>query len=373
MGKSSSEHVVRNLFFSAGVSINGSSPYDIQVNNNRFYRRVLSEVELGLGESYMDGWWDCEALDQFIDRVMRAKLDQKVRGNWKIVLHALQYRLLNMQKLKRAFEVGEKHYDIGNDLYHAMLDKRMLYTCGYWKNAKNLDEAQEAKLELVCQKTGLQPGMKVLELGCGWGTFAQYAAENYGVEVTAVTVSKEQVELGRKFCQGLPVEIKLEDYRNVTGKYDRVISIGIMEHVGYKNYRTYMKVADRCLKDDGIAFIHTIGGNESTTHSNAWTNKYIFPNSMIPSIAQLAGAMEGIFVVEDWHNFGPDYDKTLMTWYKNFENAWPDLRDKYGDRFYRMWRYYLLSSAGGFRARENQLWQVVMTKTGQKQPDCRKS
>ncbi|HHJ52413.1 MAG TPA: cyclopropane fatty acyl phospholipid synthase [Caldithrix abyssi] len=366
-----SKKIVESLLDQAGIKINGPNPYDIQVHDERLYDRVLSETALGLGESYMDGWWDCEALDEFFTRLLRARLDEKVKGNVKILWHALRSRLFNLQAKHRAHQVGKKHYDVGNDLYQRMLDKRLNYTCGYWKNAKNLDEAQEAKLELVCKKIGLQPGMTVLELGCGWGSFAKYAAEKYGVEVTGVTVSEEQVKLGRELCKGLPVKIELADYRTVTGQYDRVISIGIMEHVGYKNYRTYMEVVDRTLKDDGIAFIHTIGSNSSVTTANAWTTKYIFPNGMLPSIAQLGKAMEGLFVMEDWHSFGPDYDKTLMAWYANFEAAWPELKDKYGERFYRMWRYYLLSSAGGFRARQTQLWQIVMTKLGREQPECR--
>jgi cyclopropane-fatty-acyl-phospholipid synthase len=213
--------------------------------------------------------------------------------------------------------------------------------------------------------------MKVLELGCGWGSFAKYAAEKYGVEVLGVTVSAEQVALGMELCQGLPVELRLQDYREVDGEYDRVISIGVMEHVGFKNYRTYMEVVDRTLKDGGIGFFHTIGSNTSEITTNAWTQKYIFPNGMLPSISQLAYAMEGLFIVEDWHNFGPDYDPTLMAWHSNFEKAWPGLKQKYGERFYRMWKYYLLSSAGGFRARHTQLWQVVFTRQGDPQPDCR--
>lgn len=371
MGARKAEDVLRQLFASAGVEVDGPQPYDIQVHENRFYRRVLREEALGMGESYMDGWWDCEAIDQLIDRILRANLEAQIRGNWKILWHVLKSRLVNLQKIGRAFQVGKKHYDVGNDIYQAMLDKRLNYTCGYWKGAQDLDAAQEAKLELVCKKIALKPGMRVLELGCGWGSFAKYAAARYGVEVTGLTVSQEQVELGRQLCQGLPVELLLEDYRRASGAYDRVISIGIMEHVGYKNYGTYMEVVDRCLKENGLAFIHTIGNNASTTHSNAWTNKYIFPNGMLPSIAQLGKAMEGLFVMEDWHNFGPDYDKTLLAWYENFERAWPQLKARYNDRFYRMWKFYLLSSAGGFRSRENQLWQIVLTRPGSTLPDCR--
>lgn len=371
MPTSKSETILRQLLELADIQIGGKNPWDLQVHNPGFYDRVLRETELGLGESYMDGWWDCDAIDEFISRVLKARLDTQVRGNWKIILYVLRSKLLNLQSSARAFQIGEQHYDLGNDLYQAMLDKRLNYTCAYWKNASTLDEAQEAKLELVCRKIGLQPGMRVLELGCGWGSFAKFAAEKCGAEILGVTVSKEQVELGMQLCQGLPVELRLQDYREVEGQYDAVISIGVMEHVGYKNYPTYMEVVDRTLKPGGIAFIHTIGGNFSATSTNAWTNKYIFPNGVLPSIAQLGAAMENIFIMEDWHNFGSDYDKTLMAWHANFEAAWPDLKERYSERFYRMWRYYLLSAAGGFRSRLTQLWQIVMTRMGDPQPDCR--
>jgi cyclopropane-fatty-acyl-phospholipid synthase len=365
------QEIVRQLLASADIAINGNRPWDIQVHNERLYRRVLRETELGLGESYMDGWWDCQALDECINRIFQANLDTKVTGNWKTSLYVLTTKLFNRQKLSRAAQVGEQHYDLGNDFYRKMLDSRLNYTCAYWKNADNLEQAQVAKLELVCRKIGLKPGMTVLELGCGWGSFAKYAAENYGARVVAVNISKEQVQLAKELCQGLPVEVRQQDYRSVTGIYDAVISIGILEHVGYKNYRRYMEVVDRCLKADGVAFIHTIGTSVSTTYANRWTNKYIFPNGMLPSVAQIALAMEGLFVMEDWHNFGPDYDKTLMAWYENFNANWPNFKEQYGERFYRMWRFYLLSSAGSFRSRHQQLWQLVMTKTGRPQPDCR--
>ncbi len=373
MARDRSETLVTSLLDTADISVGGQLAWDIQVHDSRFFSRVLSDGALGLGETYMDGWWDCVALDQFIDRVLRARLDEKVRRSLRLLWHATRSRILNLQSSRRAFQVGEQHYDVGNDLYCAMLDSRLNYTCGYWANATSLDEAQEAKLELVCRKIGLEPGMTVLDLGCGFGSFAAYAASKYRVSVTGVTVSKRQVELGMKRCQGLPVDLRLLDYREVSGSYDRVISIGIMEHVGYKNYRTYMNVVDRTLKPDGIAFIHTIGGNTSLTTTNAWTEKYIFPNSLLPSIAQLGKAMEGLFVMEDWHNFGPDYDRTLMAWYDRVERAWPQLQQKYSERFRRMWRYYLLTSAGGFRSRETQLWQIVLTRVGRRQPECRTS
>lgn len=371
MASKNSEAIIRDLLEPAGIEINGSHAWDIQVHDPRFYDRVLKNVQLGVGEAYMDGWWDCEAIDELVNRALKSNFVSKIKGDWKLMVSLAQARIFNLQSRSKAFEVGEQHYDLGNDLYCAMLDKRLNYTCAYWKNASTLDEAQEAKLDLVCKKIGLEPGMRVLELGCGFGAFAKFAAENYGAQVLGVTVSKEQVALGTQLCKGLPVELRLQDYREVQGQYDRVVSIGIMEHVGYKNYRTYMQVANRCLKEGGIAFVHTIGSNISTVIGDDFSTRYIFPNGMLPSIAQLGKAMEGLFVMEDWHNIGPNYDPTLMAWHANFENAWPELKRQYDERFHRMWRYYLLSSAGGFRSRFQQLWQIVMTRPGTPQPDCR--
>ena len=327
---------------------------------------------MGLGEAYMDGWWDCPALDQFFERILRANLHKKVRRNLRLYWYALKAKLTNLQSKRRAYQVGEEHYDRGNDLFRAMLDSRMNYSCAYWRNADDLDAAQEAKLDLICRKLELEPGMQVLDLGCGFGSFARYAAEEYNVRVTGYTVSKEQARLARELCSGLPVEIILDEYRNAEGRYDRVLSIGFFEHVGYKNYPEYMRVTDRCLTDDGISLFHTIGSNVSSHTINPWMHKYIFPNGMLTSVAQIGKAIENTFVMEDWHNFGPDYDRTLMAWYNNFENAWKDLKSRYSECFRRMWRYYLLSSAAGFRARHIQLWHVVITKAGRPQPPCRR-
>ena len=357
--------LVKDLLSLAEIEINGRNPWDIQVHDERFYKRAVTEVELGLGESYMDGWWDVEKLDEMIYRIVRTDLQNKVKRNLKIAFQLAGFYLINMQARHRAFIIGERHYDLGNDLFQNMLDKRMNYSCAYWKNANTLDEAQENKLELICKKLYLKPGMRVLDIGCGWGAFGKYAAEKYGVEVVGITVSKEQVALGKELCKGLPIELRLQDYRDVNEKFDRIVSVGMIEHVGYKNYRTYFKVAERNLKDDGLFLLHTIGEVRSTKSTDAWTHKYIFPNGMLPSIAQLAKAVEGLFIVEDLHNFCADYDKTLLAWFENFHKNWEKIKHKYGERFYRMWKYFLLSSAGAFRARnKNQLWQIVLSKKG---------
>lgn len=353
---------VQELLAAAGIGTEGKELYDITVNDPRFFGRVLREGSLGLGESYMDGWWDCEALDDFFKRILRANLDKKVKGSLKMLWTAFKARFFNLQTKRLSRDVIVQHYNVGNDLYEKMLDKHMMYSCGYWENAENLDEAQENKLELICQKLKLEPGMKVLDIGCGWGGFAAYATKNYQVEVVGITLSQEQANLAKERCAGLPVDIRQQDYRDVDEPFDRILSIGMMEHVGGKNHREYMEVVSRNLKENGITLLHTIGNNKSYTYTDPWIDKYIFPNSLIPSAAQLTKAMEGYLLIEDWHNFGLHYDYTLMAWWKRFEAAWGELKQNYDQRFYRMWQYYLNCCAGSFRARKNQLWQIVMVK-----------
>ncbi|MBU1178000.1 cyclopropane fatty acyl phospholipid synthase [Patescibacteria group bacterium] len=357
------KQTVLDLIGYADIKINGDRPWDIRVKNEDFYKRILSQASLGLGESYMDGWWETEALDVLTDKLLRAGTDKKVIS-FKALTNVVKARITNRQTKARSKKVAEIHYDLGNDFYSQMLDSRMQYTCGYWLQAENLEEAQEHKLDLICKKLNLNPEDHVLELGCGWGGFAKYAAGEYGCRVTGYNISQEQVKYARDNCQGLPVEIVEKDYREATGSYDKVVAIGLCEHIGYKNYRGFMEVAHKSLKDGGLFLVHTIGGLKSATSTDPWIEKYIFPNSMLPSPAQLAEALEGLFVLEDWHSFGSDYDKTLMAWFANFDRNWPKLREQYGERFYRMWKFYLLICAGSFRARKNQLWQVVLSKGG---------
>ncbi|MBX0334097.1 cyclopropane fatty acyl phospholipid synthase [Pontibacter sp. HSC-14F20] len=364
MAENSLEQQVTDMLATAGIHVNGPNPWDIQVHDNCFYKRVLSQGSLGLGESYMDGWWDCHRIDEFANKAIRADLYRNARFGWRTVLEVLLAKVINLQPKGKAARNAQRHYDIGNGLYQRMLDKRLVYSCAYWKDAGNLDQAQEHKLDLVCRKLRLQPGQRVLDIGCGWGSFARYAAERYGVEVVGITVSKEQAALARELCKGLPIVIRLQDYRDVREQFDHVVSIGMAEHVGYRNHRTYMQTAARCLKDDGLFLLHTIGVNFSKTSPDPFIDKYIFPNCLIPSLRQLTTAMEHVFVVEDLHNFGPDYDRTLMAWHQNFNRHWPELQGEYGERFNRMWNYYLLSSAGSFRSRNNQLWQFVLSKKG---------
>ena len=363
MSHSNLRNKIEQLLSYADIKIDGARPWDIQVHNDGFYSRLLAKGSLGLGESYIEGWWDCDRLDKFFHRVLQAKLDTRIKIR-KEFFEILKSKLINLQKPSRAFQIGLRHYDIGNDLYKHMLDECLIYSCGYWENASTLDEAQEAKLDLVCRKLGLRQGMRVLDIGCGWGGAAKFAAERYKVEVVGVTVSKEQLRFGKEFCQGLPVEICLQDFRSIKGTFDRIFSLGMFEHVGYKNYVTFFRVVNSCLKENGLFLLHTIGNNRSVTGTDPWINRYIFPNSMIPSAKQICASIEGLFVLEDWHNFGADYDKTLMHWFWNFHENWEAIKKEYGESFYRMWKYYLLLSAGVFRARNNQLWQIVLSANG---------
>ena len=361
------KRTVSKLFESVDIEVNGSRSFDIQVHNDLFYSRVLSGGSLALGESYMDGWWDCKALDQFCYKLLRGRIDKQVNvTNPAFIMHFLKAYFFNAQSKKRAYIVGEEHYDTGNDLFSLMLDQRMNYSCGYWSNADNLDQAQINKLDIVCRKLHLEPGMRVLEIGCGWGGFAKYAAENYGVSVHGITVSKGQMDYAIKSCEGLETTFELKDYRELNTNYDAIVSIGMFEHVGYKNYRNYMEVARRCLNDGGLFLLHTIGRNTSARFTDPWTHKYIFPNGMIPSPGQISKSLHGLFVIEDWHNFGQYYDPTLMAWNENFQKNYESLKEKYDERFKRMWEYYLLMCAGTFRSRRNQLWQLVLSKNGVK-------
>jgi cyclopropane-fatty-acyl-phospholipid synthase len=347
------------------IRIDGSGAMDIRVGDERFYTCALPRGTKGMLDAYVDGWWECEHLDELAARLLScAEFALPVASKWSLLSTFLLSRLSNRQNRRRSLDV-RRHYDLGNDLFMAMLDSHMMYSCGYWKNASSLEEAQRAKLELICRKLGVRRGMRILDIGCGWGGFARYAAQQHGASVVGITIADQQLELGRIRCKGLPVELRLQDYRDLGSEtFDAVVSIGMFEHVGYKNYRRMMEVVRRCLNPDGLFLLHTIGSNRSSTSFDPWLDEHVFPNAMIPSARQIATASEGLFVLEDWHNFGPDYDKTLMAWYANFRDGWSELRKRYDRRFYRMWRCYLLTCAGSFRARKNQLWQIVFSPRG---------
>lgn len=358
------ERAGREILSLAGIEVDGERDFDIQVRRPELYDRVFADGLVGLGEAYMDGCWDCDALDEMIERLLRADLEHRI-SPIKLVLPVIASKLINRQRRSRAFEIGEQHYDLGNVLFQKMLDDRMTYSCGYWKEADGLNAAQEAKLDLICRKLGLQSGMRVLDIGCGWGSFAAYAAQKYGVDVVGLTVSREQVELGREMCGDLPVELLLQDYRDASGVYDRIVCVGMFEHVGRKNYRSFMRKVRSLLGEGGLCLLQTIATNSPKTSVEPWTDKYIFPGGMLPTARQITTASEGLLTIEDWHNFGIDYSHTLRAWLSNVTAHEAELAQAgYDERFFRMWRYFLLSSSGAFRARRNHLWQIVYSKGG---------
>jgi cyclopropane-fatty-acyl-phospholipid synthase len=360
--------VLSELAASADIRFDGRRPWDIQVFDPTFYDRVLSAGSLGLGESYMDGQWDADCLDETCTRLLGADVELQLMGagglglRLRLAAAVLRARLLNLQSPARAFQVGEQHYDIGNDLYSAMLDPTMSYSCGYWAEAENLEQAQLAKLDLICRKLELTPGERLLDIGCGWGGLAAHAARHYGAQVIGVTISREQAALARERCAGLPVEIRLQDYRELSGRFHKIVSVGMFEHVGRKNDQAFFDTAARLLADDGLFLLHTIGTCAARPVNDPWMDKYIFPNGELPNAERLASAVRPRFVLEDWHAFGPDYDRTLMAWWQNVDAAWSELAAAgYDERFRRMWKYYLHCCAGFFRSRRGQLWQLVLS------------
>jgi len=362
------QHRATELLDLAGIRLADKPPCNMCVHDERLYARVFAHGSLGLGEAYMDGWWDSDDLPDLFTRLLRAQIDEELKTLDTLLAH-LKARFINLQRGEHAFEIGKAHYDLGNDLFQAMLGQRLVYSCGYWAQADNLDDAQLAKLDLICRKLRLKPGQRLLDIGCGWGEALKYAAQTYGVKGVGITVSKEQADYARALCDGLPVDIRLEDYRDLHEPFDAIMSIGMFEHVGALNYRNYFEVARRCLRDDGpdgggLFLLHCIGCNAGPSRPDPWIAKYIFPKSMIPAMSQVAEALEGLFVVEDWHNFGADYDRTLSAWQANFDAAWPALSDRYDERFRRMWHYYLGVSTAVFRSRRDQLWQLTLSPRG---------
>ncbi|UPG91209.1 cyclopropane fatty acyl phospholipid synthase [Luteibacter aegosomaticola] len=353
----------QGLLEQAGITINGKRATDLTVHDERTYARVFAHGSLGLGEAYMDGWWDCPDLAGLMSRLLSSRVDDSLRTVDTLLAH-LKARFFNLQRGDHAWDVGRQHYDLGNDLFEAMLGKRMVYSCGYWADAWNLDDAQEAKLDLICRKLRLTRGQRILDIGCGWGEALKFAAERYGVSGVGITISKEQAEYARELCRGLPIEIRLQDYHEVDERFDAILSVGMFEHVGGKNYRPWFDVARRCVRPEGLVLLHCIGSNGPPSRPDPWIQKYIFPNSVIPAMSQVATALENLFVVEDWHNLGADYDRTLMAWQANIDAAWPELSARYDERFRRMWRFYLGCSAGIFRSRRDQLWQLTLSPQG---------
>lgn len=355
---------LQELFASADIRLGGDRPWDIRVLDERFYRVVLAGGTLGFGESYMDGWWECDALDEMCCRAIRGRLEERVPLNVPTALAIAGSFLFNLQTRSRSKVVGKQHYDVGNDLFECMLDPSMQYSCAWFRDTDDLAQAQREKMDLICRKLGLEKGMSLLDIGCGWGGLARHAAEHYGCRVVGITISEEQRRYGAAASRELPVEIRLQDYREVSEQFDRVVSVGMLEHVGPKNYPQYMKKVFQTLRQEGVFLCQSIAVNQSSLYPDPWVSRYIFPNSMLPSATQVAKTAEKLLVLEDVQNLSEDYEKTLKAWESNFRGSWHRLESRYGERFYRMWRFYLLSCAGAFRARSLQLFQFVFSKGG---------
>ena len=356
--------MVTSMLAVADIRIGGDRPWDIQVHNPDLYQRVLRQGTLGTGESYMEGWWDCDQLDVMFCRAIRAHLEAKIHNNLPVFAIMAAQTLFNLQSVARATMVAEQHYNMDNAMFARMLGPTMNYSCGYWKDASTLDEAQNNKMELICRKLDLKEGMSVLDIGCGWGGLSLSMAEHYGAKVTAVTVSTEQFAYAREHDTEHKVNWLLEDYRSIKGRFDRIVSVGMFEHVGRKNYGVFMDTTHTLLDPSGLFLLHTIGSSTRKTGTDPWINKYIFPNGMLPSPVCIGKAIMGRYVMEDWHNFGADYDKTLMAWHQRFEEGYAEGAFQCSERVRRMYRYYLLSCAGAFRARDIQLWQIVLSPQG---------
>lgn len=358
-----SREMLASLLEKADIRLNGDRPWDVRVHNEELFKRIVQQGTIGIGEAYMEGWWDCDRIDELFYKAIMAHLEDRFSSQT-LPGRLLKFyqSLFNLQTRSHAFEVGKKHYDFGNDMFTWMLGPTMNYSCGYWRNADSLDEAQTDKMDLICRKLYLEPGMKVLDIGCGWGSLGIYMRDKYKTNVSGISVSREQIEYARQ--KAPDINWILDDYRSLNGKYDRIVSVGMFEHVGYKNYNEFMATVRRLLDDKGLFLLHTIGSNHQRKGTDPWIDKYIFPNGMLPSQENLVKSFVDLFIMEDWQNFGADYDKTLMAWEQRFEQGCDENRFKHDERMRRMFRYYLLTCAGAFRARDMQLWQVVLSPHG---------
>lgn len=364
----------------AGITINGTNPWDLIVKDDRFYARTAIGGSLGLGDSYAEGLITCEDIGALQQRWIAA--DTHPPGprwprNPAEAWIRLKMLMSNQQNIERSRDVGKFHYDIGNDLYRRMLGPTMAYSCGYWAGIKYatdalaLDQAQRNKYQIICEKLNLRWGMRVLEIGCGSGGFAAYAAREYGVDIVGVSISKEQIAYAQQaypdLCASGQINLQLMDYRGMYDtfgqQFDAAVSIGMFEHVGPANYAVYMKAVRDCLKPHAPFLLHTIVGN-GNPDPFMWYR--IFRGGVLPLEAQMAKAAKPYFAIEHVENFGYDYYLTLKAWWNNFVAAWPELEHTYDRRFYRMWEFYLKACAALFEARRIHLQHWLLVPGGTK-------
>ena len=341
---------------------------EIIIKNDIFFNKLLDRGELGLAESYMDGDWESNDLGNLLKKLMfyqdilESKAKYQTINFLYLKIFSTYESFFNTNTLIKSPENIQKHYDVGNDLYNKMLGTTMQYTCAYFnKDDMTLDEAQESKMDLIAKKLDLKEGMDVIDIGCGFGSMANYLAKKYKVKVTGVTLSPEQKNFSDEYFGNENVSIEVKDYRLVRGKFDRVYSVGMFEHIGSKNYKEYFDKCYDLLKDDGIMFCHTMGISRPNYHQNEYfASKYIFPEGELPDMLNLTEGYSEKWRLEDFQNIGISYSKTFDAWRENIGN-WETL-EGYDERFKRMWEYYLHLFAENFRCQNFLLFQNVFTK-----------
>jgi cyclopropane-fatty-acyl-phospholipid synthase len=331
--------------------------------------RIAAKPGLGVGEAYVEGGLKLEQGDiaDFIDLIGRnAKF--KKRKKRSPLARWLRDRRREANHRRAARRNVAHHYDLSNELYRRFLDEDMQYSCAYFARPDmTLEEAQLAKKRHIAAKLALKPGQKVLDIGCGWGGMALTLAEEAGVEVDGITLSTEQLALAqqRAEAKGLAnrARFSLTDYRDVPGPYDRIVSVGMFEHVGRPNYQAYFDGVARLLKDDGVALIHSIGRPEGPNVTNAWVAKYIFPGGYIPALSEVLPAIERAgLLVTDIEILRLHYAETLKAWRGRFAARREEVAEMMDERFCRMWEFYLGISEMAFRHRGHFVFQVQLAK-----------
>ncbi len=343
----------------------GEPYFKIVVEKDIPKRELLSSTSLALGEAYMRGDLKIEgdlftALRCLLSQTSQFSLDKSALGR---ILYTPESKSCQKKQVS-------SHYDLGNDFYKLWLDPSMSYSCAYFKqDTDTLEQAQHNKVHNILEKLHLQPGMSLLDIGCGWGYLLIEAAQKYGIKGYGCTLSKEQWKKGQERIAKLglegQVQIDLVDYRDLVSEgrvYDRIVSVGMLEHVGRSNYSLYMETANHLLKDGGLFLLHYISGHDESV-GNPWMRKYIFPGGTLPSLREIIDrAYDYDFQVIDVESLRRHYYKTLMCWYHNFQNVRDQVAAKRGEEFVRMWDLYLCGCAVSFYIGNIDLHQILMTK-----------
>lgn len=351
------------LLREANIEPNGASPWDPQIKDERFYRTVLLRGSVGLGDAYLNGWWECADISGFILRIIKSGIHLRV-PRVDIFLRRLRFGLIDAQNRIRSKRVAELHYDEDPYIFEVMLGSTNSYTCARWKGVITLDAAQQQKMDLLCKKAGLSSGMTVLDIGSGWGGFLAYAAERYQVRGIGLTISKTQLDYARKRYGNLPVEFRLQDYRDFVGGVDAVVSICVIEHVGSDHYREYFqKVRETLTREDGFFAMQCILACDTQARMDPWTEKHIFPNGILPTLERIENAVEGILHIVDREFFRDDYVRTFSAWYENLVRNKNAIIARCGVRYFRKYEYYLCLYIAGFGSGRIDVGQFVLSPT----------